>query len=68
MLTTVPRRTIPLNLLTVAADGSHSISSDFVLDEREMVILLDISQPFKLNAGTTGFCTSSGLSGYGRWS
>ncbi|OJT12746.1 Aminopeptidase 1 [Trametes pubescens] len=47
--------TIPLNLLTVAADGSHSIRSDLVLSEREMVIQLDLRQPFKLNAGTTGF-------------
>ncbi len=51
-------RTIPLNLLTVAADGSHSIRSDLVLSEREMVIQLDLRQPFKLNAGTTGFCMS----------
>lgn len=59
ILTTLPRRTIPLNLLTVSADGSHSIRSDLVLDDREMVVPLDSSQPFKLNAGTTGFCTFS---------
>lgn len=58
ILTTLPCRTIPLNLLTVSADGSHSIRSDLVLDDREMVVPLDSSQPFKLNAGTTGFCTS----------
>lgn len=58
ILIAFPRRTIPLNLLTVAADGSHSIRSDLVLDDREMVVLLDSNQPFKLNAGTTGFCRS----------
>ncbi|KAI0747687.1 peptidase family M1-domain-containing protein [Daedaleopsis nitida] len=47
--------TIPLNLLTVSADGNAVLNKDLLLDEREKFIPLDTSKPFKLNAGTTGF-------------
>nr|XP_012184617.1 uncharacterized protein FIBRA_07548 [Fibroporia radiculosa]CCM05334.1 predicted protein [Fibroporia radiculosa] len=47
--------TIPLFLLTVSADGTVSVDEEIVLDEREKIIALDITKPFKLNAGTLGF-------------
>jgi aminopeptidase 2 len=39
-------------LLTVDKDGKPSVQKELVLDSREMDIELDISKPFKLNAGT----------------
>ncbi|KAI0781326.1 leucyl aminopeptidase [Trametes elegans] len=47
--------TIPLNLLTVGADGKATLNKDILLDEREKFIPLDTGKPFKLNAETTGF-------------
>ncbi|KAL7281141.1 hypothetical protein ACG7TL_004449 [Trametes sanguinea] len=48
--------TVPLSLLTMNEDGSFKIHSGLLLTEREKFIPLDMSRPFKLNAGTTGFC------------
>lgn len=47
--------TIPLALLTTKANGETVLQSDIVLDEREKTIPLDVTRPFKLNAGTVGF-------------
>lgn len=52
-------RTIPLSLLTVSDKGEVIIDKELVLDEREMAITVDTTKPFKLNAGTVGFCKSS---------
>jgi aminopeptidase 2 len=54
--THISRRTLPLRLLTVGHDGKPSIDSSLVLRQREMSLPLDMSKPFKLNAGATGFC------------
>ncbi|KAF9821576.1 hypothetical protein IEO21_00422 [Rhodonia placenta] len=47
--------TIPLALLTTKANGETVLQSDIVLDEREKTIPLDVTRPFKLNAGTVSF-------------
>ncbi|KAI9068366.1 hypothetical protein FKP32DRAFT_1587764 [Trametes sanguinea] len=47
--------TVPLSILTVNEDGSFEIHSGELLAEREKFIPLDMSRPFKLNSGTTGF-------------
>ncbi|KAF8797340.1 zincin, partial [Phlegmacium glaucopus] len=44
---------IPLSLLSTK-DGNSSVDRTVILQEREKSIQLDTSQPFKLNAGTTG--------------
>ncbi|KAF8633724.1 hypothetical protein AX17_004382 [Amanita inopinata Kibby_2008] len=45
---------VPLSLLTVGEDGKATINKSIILKDREMTIPLDISKPFKLNAGTSG--------------
>ena len=50
-------RNIPLSLLSTK-DGKSSVDTTAILQEREKTIPLDTSQPFKLNAGTVGVCTS----------
>lgn len=47
--------TIPLALLTTKANGETVLQSEIVLDEREKTIPLDVTRPFKLNAGTVSF-------------
>lgn len=47
---------MPLSLLTVSEDGKPVVDKDILLDEREKFVPLDTSRPYKLNAGTTGFC------------
>ena len=37
-------------------NGKGIVDRTLVLRDREMTIPLDTSQPFKLNAGTTGVC------------
>ncbi|OSX62014.1 hypothetical protein POSPLADRAFT_1143568 [Postia placenta MAD-698-R-SB12] len=46
---------IPLRLLTVSDKGEVIVDKEILLEQREMIIPLDISKPFKLNAGTVGF-------------
>ncbi|KAJ7468068.1 leucyl aminopeptidase [Mycena latifolia] len=46
---------IPLHILSVDAAGNVSIEHEVVLREREQFIALDISRPFKINAGSTGY-------------
>jgi len=48
--------TIPLSLLTVSDNGEAIVNRNAVLDEREKVIPIDVTKPFKLNAGTVSFC------------
>lgn len=49
-------RQIPLNIKTVDASGKVSVDRSTVLSEREASVSLDLSRPWKLNAGTTGVC------------
>lgn len=49
-------RTVPLAILTVDNEGKPIINNTVVLDTRETFIPLDLSKPFKLNAGTKGVC------------
>ena len=51
--------TVPLSLLTVNDKGKVQIDKSAVLDEREKTISLDVSKPWKLNAGTVTFCMLS---------
>ncbi|PPQ65107.1 hypothetical protein CVT24_003068 [Panaeolus cyanescens] len=44
---------VPLSLLSTK-DGKSSIDHSAILEEREKVIPIDTTQPFKLNAETTG--------------
>ncbi|KAF9813474.1 hypothetical protein IEO21_05581 [Rhodonia placenta] len=46
---------IPLRLLTVSDKGEVIVDKEILLEQREMIVPLDISKPFKLNAGTVGF-------------
>ncbi|TFK50212.1 hypothetical protein OE88DRAFT_1736470 [Heliocybe sulcata] len=46
--------TVPLQILSVNGHGEAVIDKDAILDEREKMIPLDTSKPFKLNANTTG--------------
>ncbi|CCM03911.1 uncharacterized protein FIBRA_06062 [Fibroporia radiculosa] len=48
--------TIPLSILTVTAKGDVIVNRELVLDQRSMFIPLDVTKPFKLNAGTVSFC------------
>ncbi|KAI0717276.1 peptidase family M1-domain-containing protein [Cerioporus squamosus] len=48
--------TVPLNIVICAADGKPSVNK-VLLEEREKLIPLETSKPFKLNADTTGFYT-----------
>ncbi|CCM04355.1 uncharacterized protein FIBRA_06527 [Fibroporia radiculosa] len=48
--------TVPLSLLSVSDNGDILLDTQAVLDSREKTISLDISKPFKLNAGTISFC------------
>ena len=50
-------RNIPLSLLSTK-NGKSSVDKTAILQARETTIPLDTSQPFKLNAGTTGVCAS----------
>lgn len=50
-------RNIPLGVVT-AENGKASVNKSALLDTRETTIALDITKPFKLNAGTTGVCQS----------
>ncbi len=52
------RRTVPLDIVTGAADDKPIINK-ILLEEREKFIPLDTSKPFKVNADTTGFCMRS---------
>ena len=52
-------RTVPLSLLSVGKDGKATIDNSLILDTRERFIPLDTTKPYKLNANTTGVCTSS---------
>ncbi|KAI0331193.1 hypothetical protein GY45DRAFT_1249390 [Cubamyces sp. BRFM 1775] len=47
--------TVPLHILTVEANGSTKIDSVSLLEERDKFICVDVSRPYKLNAGTSGF-------------
>ena len=47
---------VPLSLLTVNEQGDVVINKDEVLDEREKTVSLDVSNPWKVNAGTVSFC------------
>jgi hypothetical protein len=50
-------RTVPLNVLTFdSTTGNPIIDKTIFLSERERFVPLDKSKPFKLNAGSTGFC------------
>jgi aminopeptidase 2 len=49
-------RVIPLQILSVDGTGHSHIDHDVVLREREHFFALDTSRPFKINAGTTGYC------------
>ena len=51
-------RNVPLFVLTMGANGVPAVDSSVVLDAREKLYTLDTSGPFKLNAGTSGFCKS----------
>lgn len=46
---------IPLTLLTVSDEREPTVNRDIVLDERERKIPVDLTRPFKLNAGTVSF-------------
>lgn len=48
-------RNIPLSLSTTK-DGKTTVDTTALLRKREDTFALDTSQPFKLNAGTTGVC------------
>ena len=50
---------MPLSLLTVDDKVKVQIDKSAVLDEREKTISLDVSKPWKLNAGTVTFCMLS---------
>ena len=50
-----PLRNVPLAILSVQ-DGKPVVDKSPVLRERETTISLDVSKPFKLNAGTNGVC------------
>ena len=50
-------RYIPLNVLSTDASGKASIDRKTVLEGREITVPVDMSKPFKLNAGTSGVCT-----------
>jgi hypothetical protein len=52
-------RSIPLSLLTVDSNSKPKVDHTILLDEREKFIPLDMSKPFKLNAGTVSVCTLS---------
>ncbi|GJE97965.1 ERAP1-like C-terminal domain-containing protein [Phanerochaete sordida] len=45
---------IPLSILATDSDGKASIDRGVLLHEREQVLQLDTSKPFKLNAGAVG--------------
>lgn len=45
---------VPLSILSVGQDGKIIHDRKTVLNEREKFFELDVSKPFKLNAGTTG--------------
>lgn len=49
-------RVIPLHILSADAAGHISIDHEVLLREQEQFIALDTSRPFKINAGTTGYC------------
>jgi hypothetical protein len=49
-------RTIPLGLISVNENGEAKVDDSAVLGEREQSFPVNISKPFKLNAGTTGVC------------
>jgi aminopeptidase 2 len=51
-------RSIPLNILSVDSAGKPTVDRTAVLSEREKFFPIDTSKPFKLNAGTNGFCGS----------
>ena len=40
-------------------DGKANVDRKAVLDTRDVSLKIDISKPFKLNAGTFGVCASS---------
>lgn len=50
-------RAVPLSLLTVDGNGKASVDKAAILDSREKKITIDISKPYKLNAGTSGVCS-----------
>ncbi|GJE96509.1 aminopeptidase [Phanerochaete sordida] len=45
---------IPLTILAIDGGGKASVDRAVLLDEREKVVSVDTSKPFKLNAGTIG--------------
>ncbi|KLO10866.1 hypothetical protein SCHPADRAFT_906524 [Schizopora paradoxa] len=47
---------VPLNIMHVDASGKRVVDRSTVLRERETVIPLDTSKPFKLNTDTTAVC------------
>lgn len=53
------KRNVPLRLITVNNQGDAMLDSEALLTEREHFYKIDISTPYKLNAGTTGVCKSS---------
>lgn len=62
MLTKLRRyRTVPLSLLSVGKDGKSTTDNSLILDTREKFIPLDTTRPYKLNANTTGVCTSDSV-------
>jgi len=50
-------RQVPLNVLTTGADGKPVVDKA-LLKTRETTYKLDVSKLWKINAGTTGVCTS----------
>jgi hypothetical protein len=48
--------TVPLAILATDTEGKPHVDHKAVLDTRERFFPLDVSRPFKLNAGTVGVC------------
>lgn len=61
LLITVIIRATPLSILTVDASGQGSVDNAAMLDTREKFFPLDVSRPYKLNAGSVGVCTLASL-------
>jgi aminopeptidase 2 len=59
-LSSVPQipsiRAIPLQILSVDSTGCVCVNHEVLLHEREQFTALDPAKPFKINAGTTGYC------------
>jgi aminopeptidase 2 len=52
----IDNRKIPLAIATSDEHGTNTVNDTYILREREAILDVDPTRPFKLNSGTSGFC------------